>query len=87
MVVTHTDDFSALEGKATHYILLVGIVAIGVGAFNGIRQASRAASSNFGLFNQAVSGKSDFLIESPVQRIRRTIFISSIHCVWTRTGI
>ena len=44
-------------------------MAVGVGAFNGIRQASRAASSNFGLFNQAVSGKSDFLIESPVQRI------------------
>ena len=55
--------------KFSHYLLLVGIVAVGVGAFNGIRQASRAASSNFGLFNQAVSGKSDFLIESPVQRI------------------
>ena len=41
-----------------------------MGAFNGIRRASRAASSNFGLFNQAVSGKSDFLIESPVQRIK-----------------
>jgi putative ABC transport system permease protein len=53
-----------------HYLLLLGIVAVGVGAFNGIRQASRAASANFGLFNQAVSGQSDFLIESPVQRLR-----------------
>ena len=56
--------------KAGHYLLLVGIVAVGVGAFNGIRQASRSASANFGLFNQAVSGQSDFLIESPVQRLQ-----------------
>jgi putative ABC transport system permease protein len=62
--------FRHWRGKIGHYLLLVGIVAVGVGAFNGIRQASRAASSNFGLFNQAVSGKSDFLIESPVQRIK-----------------
>lgn len=45
------------------YLLLILIVAIGVGAFNGIRQASRAACENFGLFNQAVSGRSDFIIE------------------------
>jgi putative ABC transport system permease protein len=45
------------------YCLLVLIVAVGVGAFNGIRQASRAATANFGLFNQAVSGTSDFIIE------------------------
>jgi putative ABC transport system permease protein len=50
--------------------LLIGIVAVGVGAFNGIRQASRAASANFGLFNQAISGQSDFLIESPSQRLQ-----------------
>jgi putative ABC transport system permease protein len=47
-----------------NYLLLLAIVAIGVGAFNGIRQASRAASANFGLFNEAVSGRSDFLIEA-----------------------
>ena len=55
------------------YFLLVGIVAVGVGAFNGIRQASRSASANFGLFNQAVSGQSDFLIESPTQRLNSNI--------------
>ena len=57
--------------KAGHYALLIGIVAVGVGAFNGIRQASRAASANFGLFNQAISGQSDFLIESPNQRLQQ----------------
>lgn len=46
------------------YLLLLAIVAVGVGAFNGIRQASRAASANFGLFNEAVSGRSDFIIEA-----------------------
>ncbi|MAH27089.1 MAG: hypothetical protein CMI19_09100 [Opitutae bacterium] len=56
--------------RAGHYLLLIGIVAVGVGAFNGIRQASRAASANFGLFNQAISGQSDFLIESPSQRLQ-----------------
>ena len=56
--------------RAGHYALLIGIVAVGVGAFNGIRQASRAASANFGLFNQAISGQSDFLIESPSQRLK-----------------
>jgi putative ABC transport system permease protein len=45
------------------YLTLLAIVAVGVGAFNGIRQASRAASANFGLFNEAVSGRSDFFIE------------------------
>ena len=58
--------------KTGHYLLLIAIVAVGVGAFNGIRQASRAASANFGLFNQAVSGQSDFLIESPIQRLKKS---------------
>ena len=61
--------FRHWKAKMGHYLLLVAIVAVGVGAFNGIRQASRSASANFGLFNQAVSGRSDFLIESPVQRM------------------
>ena len=61
--------FRHWKAKLGHYLLLVGIVAVGVGAFNGIRQASRSASANFGLFNQAVSGRSDFLIESPSQRL------------------
>jgi putative ABC transport system permease protein len=52
------------EGWAS-YLVLLCIVAVGVGAFNGIRQASRAASANFGLFNEAVSGRSDFLLEAP----------------------
>ena len=60
--------FRHWKAKLGHYLLLVGIVAVGVGAFNGIRQASRSASANFGLFNQAVSGRSDFLIESPTER-------------------
>ena len=61
--------FRHWKKKAGHYLLLVAIVAVGVGAFNGIRQASRSASANFGLFNQAVSGRSDFLIESSSQRL------------------
>ena len=52
------------EGWAS-YLVLLCIVSVGVGAFNGIRQASRAASANFGLFNEAISGRSDFLIEAP----------------------
>ena len=62
--------FRHWRSKIGHYLLLLGIVAVGVGAFNGIRQASRSASANFGLFNQAISGQSDFLIESPVQRLQ-----------------
>lgn len=46
------------------YLVLIAIVSIGVGAFSGIRQAIRAASANFSLFNEAVSGQSDFLIQS-----------------------
>ena len=45
------------------YLTLVSIIALGVGAFNGIRQASRAAAANFGLFNEAVSGRSDFILQ------------------------
>ena len=55
--------------KTGSYLLLLAIVAVGVGAFNGIRQASRSASANFGLFNQAISGQSDFLIESPTKTL------------------
>ena len=35
------------------YLLIIAIVALGVGSLNGIRQASRAATANFGLFNEA----------------------------------
>lgn len=49
--------------SAGTYATLVLIVALGVAAFVGIRQASRAAAVNFGLFTEAVSGRSDFLIE------------------------
>ena len=52
------------------YLLIIAIVAIGVGSLNGIRQASRAATANFGLFNEAVSGRSEFLIEAPVGAMR-----------------
>jgi putative ABC transport system permease protein len=48
-----------------NYCLILLIVAVGVGSLNGIRQASRAATANFGLFNEAVSGRSDFLIQAP----------------------
>lgn len=48
------------------YLLILLIVAVGIGSLNGIRQASRAATANFGLFNEAVSGRSDFLIQAPV---------------------
>lgn len=65
--------FRHWKEKIGSYILLLSIVAVGVGAFNGIRQASRSASANFGLFNQAVSGQSDFLIESPTQRLNTDI--------------
>lgn len=53
------------------YLLIIGIVAVGVGSLNGIRQASRAATANFGLFNEAVSGRSEFLIEAPVGSLSR----------------
>lgn len=52
------------------YMLIIAIVAIGVGSLNGIRQASRAATANFGLFNEAVSGRSEFLIEAPSGALR-----------------
>ncbi|MEO0508585.1 MAG: FtsX-like permease family protein [Verrucomicrobiota bacterium] len=58
-----------LESKWS-YLLIIAIVAIGVGSLNGIRQASRAATANFGLFNEAVSGRSEFLIEAPVGSIQ-----------------
>ena len=70
-----TDSLSLLLFKTTFrhwrdawasYLILISIVAVGVGAFNGIRQASRAASANFGLFNEAVSGRSDFIIEAEI---------------------
>jgi putative ABC transport system permease protein len=48
------------------YLLILLIVAVGIGSLNGIRQASRAATANFGLFNEAVSGRSDFLIQASV---------------------
>ena len=57
---------ASLAGGQWSYLLIIGIVAIGVGSLNGIRQASRAATANFGLFNEAVSGRSEFLIEAPV---------------------
>lgn len=59
--------------KIGSYLLLLLIVAVGVGAFNGIRQASRSASANFGLFNQAISGQSDFLIESPTKTLSAAV--------------
>lgn len=52
------------------YLLIIAIVALGVGSLNGIRQASRAATANFGLFNEAISGRSDFLIKAPAGPIR-----------------
>ena len=69
LLITKTT-FRHWRKKAGQYFLLVAIVAIGVGAFNGIRQASRSATANFGLFNQAISGQSDFLIESSIQRLQ-----------------
>ena len=54
------------------YTLIILIVAVGVGSINGIRQASRASSANFGLFNEAISGRSDFLIEAPVGPIQES---------------
>jgi putative ABC transport system permease protein len=55
------------------YLVLLSIVAVGVGAFSGIRQASRAASANFGLFNEAVSGRSDFIIEASAGSLEQSI--------------
>ena len=62
--------------KIGSYLLLLTIVAVGVGAFNGIRQASRSASANFGLFNQAISGQSDFLFESPTKTLSADVLYS-----------
>lgn len=52
------------------YLLILLIVAVGVGSLNGIRQASRAATANFGLFNEAVSGRSDFLVQAKIGALR-----------------
>ena len=70
MAIAHTDDFPALAGKDRALSITCWNSCGGGGSFQWNPPASRAASSNFGLFNQAVSGKSDFLIESPVQRIK-----------------
>lgn len=43
-------------------LLLVGILALGVGVFLSIRLASRAAVSGFSLFTESLTGESDFLI-------------------------
>ena len=61
------------------YTLIILIVAVGVGSINGIRQASRASSANFGLFNEAISGRSDFLIEAPVGPIRESQLFDITH--------
>ena len=61
------------------YLLIILIVAIGVGSINGIRQASRAASANFGLFNEAVSGRSEFLIEAPAGPLLETQLFDLTH--------
>ena len=47
------------------YVLILSIVVAGVASLSGIRLASRAATANFGLFNEAVSGRSDFWIQAP----------------------
>lgn len=61
------------------YTLIVLIVAVGVGSINGIRQASRASSANFGLFNEAISGRSEFLIEAPVGPMRESQLFDITH--------
>lgn len=43
-------------------LLLVGILALGVGVFLSIRLASRAAVAGFSLFTESLTGESDFLI-------------------------
>ena len=43
---------------------------LGVGRLTESVRQSRSATANFGLFNQAISGQSDFLIESPIQRLQ-----------------
>ena len=43
-------------------LLLVAILALGVGVFLSIRLANRAAISGFDLFTESISGESDFVI-------------------------
>ena len=61
------------------YLLILLIVAVGIGSLNGIRQASRAATANFGLFNEAVSGRSDFLIQAPVGPMKTDQLVDLSH--------
>ena len=59
-------------GSPYYYSLLIGIVALGVGSFNAIRQASRSACEDFGLFNRALSGASDYIIQSKSESIQES---------------
>lgn len=43
-------------------LLLVAILALGVGVFLSIRLANRAAISGFDLFTESISGESDFVV-------------------------
>ena len=60
------------DGSPYYYSLLIGIVALGVGSFNAIRQASRSACEDFGLFNRALSGASDYIIQSKSESIQES---------------
>ncbi len=50
-------------------LVLVSILALGVGVFFSIRLANRAAVSGFSLFTESLSGASDLIVTSPAGRL------------------
>ena len=50
-------------------LILVSILALGVGVFFSIRLANRAAVSGFSLFTESLNGASDLVVTSPAGRL------------------
>ncbi len=47
-------------------LLLITVLALGVGVFLSIRLANRAAVSGFTLFTDSIAGESDFIVRAPI---------------------
>lgn len=56
-------------------LLLVLILALGVGVFVSIRLANRAAVSSFENFTEALVGQSDWVIEAPVGTLPQSVLV------------
>ncbi len=54
-------------------LLLVTILALGVGVFLSIRLANKAAVSGFTMFTDSIAGESDFILRAPVGDLPTTL--------------